>query len=269
MTIGDWDLTLLDRGGIRVEEAEGIVTVVLDRPDSRNAQTPATWVALADVGTRIAEAGEAIVGVILTGAGPGFSSGLDRRMFTPEGIPGEPSLFGLAALDDAEMDRFITAAQAAFTWWREVPAVTIAAVHGFAVGAGFQLALGCDLIVADPAARFAMRETSWGLVPDLGGTDALLAGAGYSAALEACATGRWIPSAELHAWGLALPPHEDPRGRAGEILAAIGATPPGSVADLKRLLGRAGLERREAQLAREREIQRDRLRSLARLAGGA
>ncbi len=60
--------------------------------------------------------------------------------------------------------------QEAFTWWRRPDLVTVAAVQGHAVGAGFQLALACDLRVVADDAQFAMREPSLGLVPDLVGT---------------------------------------------------------------------------------------------------
>ena len=74
-------------------------------------------------------------------------------------------------------------------------------MHGYAIGAGFQLALAADLRVAALDAWFAMRETSLGLVPDLGGTGPLVHLVGYARALEICATGRRVSAPEAHASG--------------------------------------------------------------------
>ncbi len=108
--------------------------------------------------------------VVLRGEGKSFSAGLDRQMLSPEGIPGEPSFVDLARSDDAALDAAIAGYQDAFTWWRRNDIVSIAAVQGHAIGAGFQLALACDLRVVADDVQFAMRETSLGLVPDLTGT---------------------------------------------------------------------------------------------------
>ena len=94
--------------------------------------------------------------------------------------------------------------QDAFSWLRRPEIViTIAAVQGHAIGAGFQLALACDFRVLSEDARFAMLETSLGLVPDLGGTQPLVEAIGYPRALEICVTGRWVDADEARKLGLA------------------------------------------------------------------
>ena len=98
------DDEMLSRGRVRVEPVGPVLTVTLDRPDQLNAQTPATWRALAAIGATLAAD---VRVVVLRGAGPSFSAGLDRAMFTAEGLPGEPSLSTLAALDDAALDATI------------------------------------------------------------------------------------------------------------------------------------------------------------------
>lgn len=241
------------------------VDIRLARPQVRNAQTPAMWRALADLGDQIGRLDPSPAAVVVSGEGASFSAGLDRRMFTPEGIPGEPTFIDLAAQGDDSLDAFIIEAQSAFRWWRRVDPVTIAVVHGHAIGAGFQLALACDLVIPQTDAIFAMRETSWGLVPDLGGTLSMVRGAGYGPALEACATGREITASELHGWGLALAPVDDPHTVAGELVERLASTVPGAVAELKHLLG--NVDDRDEQLRRERVAQRDRMRALARLMG--
>lgn len=258
---------LLEQGGVRVLGGERTLHVSLDRPDKRNAQTPATWRALAHVGDAVLADGAELDAVVLTGAGESFSAGLDRRMFTPAGIPGEPSLMGIAQESDDELDRFISDAQSAFTWWRAASPVTIAAVQGHAIGAGFQLALACDVIVTTPDAQFAMRETSYGLVPDLGGTSALVRALGYPVALELCATGRSLSGREAFERGLAVYLTDDLDSAVSGLLQALHAPPPGAVRDLKPLLQHAQWAAYDDQLAAERRAQAVRLRHLLTMLG--
>ena len=241
-----------------------IVTVTLDRPDARNAQTPATWAALAAVGESCAD-GETTL-VVFRGSGSAFSAGLDRRMFTAEGIPGEASLAALAAMDDDAMAGRIEEFQRAFLWQRDSPALTVAAVHGPAIGAGFQLALACDILLATPSATFAMRETSYGLVPDLGGTQPLVRAVGYARAVDLCATGRTVGAEDGYALGFVTRVVSDLDVALAEVITAVGSAPRGAVADLLPLLSAAEDAGRADQARTERLAQVVRLRSL--LGGG-
>jgi len=137
-------------------------------------------------------------------------------------------------------------------------------VHGRAIGAGFQLALACDLRVVAPDAQFAMRETSLGLVPDLGGTRPLVEAVGYSRALEICATGRFVDAEESMRIGLvnAVVPREHWAGWLEKSMAPVLAADSKAVCALKHLLnGAAG---NDAQLDREREAQVLRLAAMMR-----
>jgi enoyl-CoA hydratase/carnithine racemase len=246
----------LAAGYVRVRRDGAVVTVTLDRPQARNAQTPATWRALAAVGESL---GPDVRVVVLRGAGPSFSAGLDRSLLAPE------SSRRLAALPPDELDAVIAGYQEAFTWWRRPDVVTVAAVQGHAVGAGFQLALACDLRVVSDDVRFAMRETSLGLVPDLGGTAPLVRAVGYARALEICLTGREVGAAEAVACGLAQ--LAVPRGQLDEavadLVAALLAPDAEAVRETTELLAGA-LHRSDAeQLAAERAAQGRRLRALA------
>lgn len=249
-----------------VEHRADTMVVTLANPSARNAQSPATWRRLAQARDDIRPETRFI---LLTGQGPSFSAGLDRRMLTPEGVPGEESLWSLVGRGDEAIEDMITAAQSAFTWWGEVPQVTIALVQGHAIGAGFQLALAADLLVAAPDALFAMRETSLGLVPDLGGTGPLVDRVGYSRALEICATGRYVDAEEAHRIGLAnaVVDMEEWDQYLDQLCAPIRSALPGAVGDLKALLRGATAD--SAQLTREREAQKRRLRELSTLLGGA
>lgn len=162
---------VFDKDGVRLTVEDAVATVTLTNPAKRNAQSPALWRALTEAGRSLP--GSVRV-VVLRGEGMSFSAGLDRQAFTPEGFDGEPSFLDLARGSDEDLDAVIAEYQEAFTWWRRSDIVSIAAVQGHAIGAGFQLALACDLRVVAEDVQFAMRETSLGLVPDLTGTHPLV-----------------------------------------------------------------------------------------------
>jgi enoyl-CoA hydratase/carnithine racemase len=237
--------------------------VVLAAPHRRNAQTPATWRALAAIGAWAADAADVVV---VRAEGPSFSAGLDRRAFTPDGIPGEPGLAQLAALPDAELDAAIASYQTGFVVWSRGPFVSIAAVQGHAVGAGFQLALACDVRIAADDARFAMREPALGIVPDLGGTAALVDAVGYARALEICATARWVDAAEAERLGLvqAVAPPSNLSAVVDALADAVLANPAAAVRATKALLQAAARHPHADQLAAERHAQGERLRALLR-----
>jgi enoyl-CoA hydratase/carnithine racemase len=203
--------------------------------------------------------------VVLRAEGPSFSAGLDRAMLTPQGAPGEPTFVELAGLDPAALDEAIATFQEAFTWWRDERIVSIAAVQGHAVGAGFQLALACDLRVLADDARLSMREPSLGLVPDLGGTQPLVELVGYSRALEICVTGREVASDEAARIGLAelVVPAGDLDDAVRDLSAAILAAPAAAVRETKALLRDAVSRGYDEQRAAERAAQGRRLRALA------
>ena len=98
--------------GVRIERDGALLRVTLANPQARNAQSPATWRRLAAIPDLLTPDVRA---VILSGEGVSFSAGLDRRMLTPEGIPGKESLLSLATYDGPQMEDFIRAAQETFT----------------------------------------------------------------------------------------------------------------------------------------------------------
>ncbi|MFF6801343.1 enoyl-CoA hydratase-related protein [Streptomyces sp. NPDC012616] len=255
---------LLDKDGVRLTVDDTLATVTLANPAKRNAQSPAMWRALAEAGRLVP--GSVRV-VVLRGEGKSFSAGLDRQMFTPEGIEGEPSFIDLARGDDAELDAAIAGFQEGFTWWRRNDVVSIAAVQGHAIGAGFQLALACDLRVVADDVQFAMRETSLGLVPDLTGTHPLVSLVGYGRAVEICLTGRFVHAEEAVSTGLAniAVPVQDLDATVRELAAALLAAPREAVIETKALLRGAGERTYDAQRAAERAAQARRLRDMAGL----
>jgi enoyl-CoA hydratase/carnithine racemase len=263
MASPDQDLAaVLDKDGVRLTVDDALATVTLTNPAKRNAQSPALWRALTEAGRLLP--GSVRV-VVLRGEGKSFSAGLDRQMFTPEGIPGEPTFTELARRDDAALDATIAEFQEAFTWWRRNDIVSIAAVQGHAIGAGFQLALACDLRVVADDVQFAMRETSLGIVPDLTGTHPLVGLVGYARALEICVTGRFVQAQEAVATGLAniAVPVGQLDDATRDLAAALLAAPRDAVVETKALLRGAAGRAYDEQRAAERAAQARRLRDLA------
>jgi enoyl-CoA hydratase/carnithine racemase len=264
MSLSDVDPDLLRRGGLRASADGDVTTLTLDRPERRNAQTPATWEALRVVGETLDEGTRVVV---LRGEGDAFSSGLHRGMLTPEGVEGEPSLMSLLAHDDEGLADAIGRMQEGFTWLRRPDLVSVAAVQGHAIGAGFQLALACDLRVVADDASFSMREPLLGLVPDLTGTKPLVELVGYSRALELCATGRSVSAEEARETGLAtvVVPRGELDQAVSDLVAALTAPLPGAVSETKALLQSALRLSLTDQRRAEREAQVRRFRELAAL----
>lgn len=253
----------LAEAGLRVDTDNGVLTITLDRPEVRNAQTPAMWRALAAVGGSV---GPDVRVVVVRGAGVSFSAGLDRAMLTPEGLAGERGFPELAALSDDALDDAIAGFQRAFTWLRDPGIVSVAAVQGHAVGAGFQLALACDLRVVASDAAFCMREPALGLVPDLGGTKPLVDLVGYARALEVCATSRWVGAAESASLGLATVVVEpgELEATTRDLVDALTGADHDTVTALKPLLQGAVSRSYEEQCAAERTVQAGCIRALVR-----
>ncbi len=251
--------TGLNDPGIHLDRDGPVATVTLCRPHVLNAQTPAMWEALGQVGRELP--GDVRI-VVVRGAGRAFSTGLD---LTASSDPANESNFSaMASLDDDAASTRIAGFQAAFDWLRRPDLVSIAAVRGHAIGAGFQLALACDLRVLAEDAQFTMAEISLGLVPDLGGTKRLVELVGYGRAMDICLTGRRIDAAESDRLGLAtaVVPVTELDQAVDDLVAQLLAPPRPAVVEIKALLAAASGRDYPAQEAAEREAQIRRIRDL-------
>jgi enoyl-CoA hydratase/carnithine racemase len=248
--------------GLRSEVDGPVATITLTRPDRRSAQTPITWKALRAIGSDLP--GDVRV-VVVRGEGASFSAGLDRALFTPEGLPGVATFVDVAHAPAVEAERMVEGFQEGFSWLGRPDIVSVAAVQGHAVGAGFQLALACDLRIAAEDAEFTMAETSLGLVPDLGGTRILRELVGYSRALEICATGRPVAATEAPRIALVnlLVPRDDLDDAVRNLVAALLAPPRDAVSETKALLLSAAHCEPAEQLLAERQAQLRRIRDVA------
>lgn len=213
------------------------------------------WSILRDVGRELA--GDVRM-VVVRGQGRAFSAGIDLTVAQDE-------FAEMAGLDEDAATARIAGYQEAFGWLRRPDLVTVAAVRGHAIGAGFQLALACDLRVLADDAQLCMAEVSLGLVPDLGGTKRLVDLVGYSRAMEICVTGRRLPAAEAERLGLAtlVVPAADLDSAVEDLCAAVLAGSRDAVVEIKALIAAAAGRSFPEQEAAERAAQLRRLRDLA------
>lgn len=167
-----------DRGSVRV--------VTLNRPSARNALCNQLIEEL-DVALRDADADPGVRCIILTGSQGNFAAGADI-------VEMQPKSFLEAYLDDFITNGWETAAG--------IRTPIIAAVAGYALGGGAELAMMCDLIIAADSAVFGLPETSLGIIPGAGGTQRLTRAVGKSTAMDMILTGRHIKAHEAHAAGL-------------------------------------------------------------------
>jgi enoyl-CoA hydratase/carnithine racemase len=249
----------LAAAGLRLAVEGQVATVTLSRPERRNAMTPGMWHGLAQVGAAIPA--EVRV-VVVRGEGPSFCAGIDLRMFTAEGVPGEKPGPGPA---DPAFDDSIAGFQAGYMWLRDPAFVSVAAVQGHAIGAGFQLALACDLRVLADDAKLCMKEPALGLVPDLTGTKPLVDIVGLPRATELCLTARTVGAAEASQLRLAelVVPATELDSAVSDLVAGLLSTDAAAARATKALLAQAAGNTLEQQAAAERAAQARLLRARA------
>jgi enoyl-CoA hydratase len=181
---------------IRYAVEDELATITLARPEKRNAVSQAMFVELGDA-AEMAAADPTVRAVVVIGDGPSFCAGIDVSLI------GE--LAGLVAQASENEDgfhSFVRMAQRSFRSLARMPKPAVAAVQGHALGAGFQLALACDLRVATTDAKLGMLEARYGLIPDLGGPHRLARLIGPSRAKELVWSTRVVEAEEAVRIGL-------------------------------------------------------------------
>ena len=208
---------------------------MLNRPDKLNSFTPRMWSEMRALGRAlVADPGD-IRALVVRGEGRAFSSGIDTSVFG-EGLSAEAlGEDGPPRHEDAKVNAILTA-QDSYTWLAEAPFITIAAVRGYALGAGLQLAIACDIRVVARGAQLGLLEHKYGILPDLGGTQRLPRIVGVGKALELIATAARIDADEALRIGLVERVVEDDEldAAADELAAQIAAQPPLAVRGAKR-----------------------------------
>jgi enoyl-CoA hydratase/carnithine racemase len=208
---------------IRSASPAGVAEIMLDRPEARNALSTALAVRLTQACAEVA-ADRSVRAVVLSAAGPAFCVGADLKE--------------RAAMSDADLLAQRLVFRAAFGGVLGLPQPVISAVQGYALGGGCELALSCDVIVADETAEFGLPEVTVGLVPGGGGTQLALRRLGPGRAADLVLTGRRVGAAEAERLGLA--DRVVPAGTAGQhatVLAErMAANSPVGVRNAKRAL---------------------------------
>lgn len=221
---------MIDPERVTVSIEGGVADVRLVRAEKRNALDRRMFQSIIAAGEQVA-ADPAVRAVVLSGDGKAFCAGLDTSLFAAmaERTPGD------AGASSASGAIRVDAVQAVRVWVDMAPPV-IAAVHGVAVGGGFQLALGADLRVVAPDAQLGVFEIKWGIVPDMCGTQLLPRLVGPDVAKDLMFTGRVVTGSEAQALGLVTRLSDDPRADALALAAEIASRNPDAIKVMKRLV---------------------------------
>lgn len=236
---------------VRLVVREGIARVTLMRPDKHNAMDFRMLDAVIAVQQRLARATNVRV-VLIDGEGPSFCAGLDvKSVFASK----RDKLLGYLRLWSPWRNVF----QRWSTGWRDLPYPVIAIVHGNCFGAGIQLALGADVRIASPDARFSIMEAKWGLIPDMGGTVLLRDLLRLDEAKLLTWTARIFAADEAHSLGLVGEIAEDPNASALVLAEQLMQQSPDALAAGKFLLQSAWQGSEWGALRAERIRQRQML----------
>lgn len=225
---------------LRLESGDdGVRVLTLADPDKRNAIGPQMQDELFDVARRLQSDEDARV-LVIAGEGSAFCAGADlMAVFDTEGAT--PSMIRARELSYYQ----------SFLWVRELPYPTVAAVQGPAIGAGLNLALVCDIVIAGPGAKFGATFALLGLHPGGGCTYLMTRSMGPRRALSALLLGRTLGAEEAHELGLAETVVDDPREHALTMASRIAALEPSLARDIKRAVQIAAEDSFEATLGFE------------------
>src|SRR5690349_20211422 len=248
-----------------ITEIEGpVARVWLNRPDKLNGLDFATMEELT-AAARTLRRNTSVRVVILEGRGDAFCAGLDFAS------AGKESKLRMARMFLPNPWRGTNLFQECFWAWRNLPVPVIAVTRGHVFGGGIQLALACDFRFSTPDCQWSVLEAKWGLVPDMSGTVPLVELVGADVAKRLVMTGEVVSGEQAHDLGLVTGVDVDPNKLADELIAAIVARSPDSVAASKRLLNTARRGSVRSALGRERRFQfamfRTKNFSVARKAG--
>ena len=225
----------------------GVLELVLNRPDKLNAFTPEMHMALRAQIDRAAQDG-AVRAVLLTGAGRGFCAGQDLGERDPRKAGPKPDLGATIGTYYNPLIRAI----------RALPKPVVAAVNGVAAGAGANIALACDIVLASDMARFVQSFAKLGLVPDAGGSWALPRLLGEARAKALALTGEPLSATQAADWGLIWRAVPDdalmPEARALALKLAKGPTY--GLGLTKQAIQAAATNSLDAQLDLEQDYQR-------------
>lgn len=207
---------------LKVSEVDGVLTAVIDRPEAMNALNANVLTGLSSLLGWMSQQTH-VKALVLTGSGEkAFVAGADIKQFEE--------------MDPSRAAKFASDGQALFTRLERLRIPVIAAVNGFALGGGLELALACDFIYASENAKFGLPECTLGLMPGFGGTVRLPRRVGAGRARELTYTGAMISAAEALQMGLAnkVFPQSELLAKAQETAKVIGSRAPQAIAMIKK-----------------------------------
>jgi len=215
---------------IHIDENDGIATVSMTRGEKRNALDLEMIEALVEAGEAL-KSRKDIRAVTLQGEGAAFSAGLDTSAF-PLLLRAAEQSGGITGRSHGESNLFQRAAMV----WTEVPVPVIAALHGFAFGGAFQIALAADIRISAPDCRFSIMEGKWGIVPDMGGM-VLMPGLAHSDVIRRLTyTAEIFDARAACDWGFVTELADDPKERALALAREIAARSPDAVRAAKAMI---------------------------------
>lgn len=230
---------------VTIDLKDGIAMVTLNRADKKNALDGDMLKGIAAAGKWL-KANGAVRVVVLTGAGSDFCAGLDLSVL--KGIGGKSDALSLYD------GRGVTHLAQQTVWvWQELEVPVIAAIKGFALGGGLQIALGCDFRFVHADTKMSMREVHWGIIPDMCGTYLLSRLVRDDFAKELTMTARVFSGKEAHGMGLVTKLCADPLADAVALATTLANKSPHAIRASKRLLNKR-LEFREQFAEERREI---------------
>jgi enoyl-CoA hydratase len=223
---------------IRTEIEDGIGIITLNRPDKLNAINTQMLADLESV--LLSWNGEKLRALIVTGAGKAFAAGADISQ--------------MSSFSAVEAEFFARQGQRSLRQLELFPCPTIAAVNGYALGGGCELAMCCDLILAGDRAVFGQPEVKLGVIPGFGGTQRLVRRVGRQRALELMTTGRNVKANEAVQIGLALRQSETVLNDAKELASKIARNGPVAVRLVKQVVDNTDRMDIESGLAAEASL---------------
>jgi enoyl-CoA hydratase/carnithine racemase len=248
---------------LRFERDGSVGWLQLSRPDRLNAFTVEMWRELRELGEQLRDDPD-LRALVVIGEGRAFSSGIDTSVFAGDALGDELGAGADAGTrhDDPVIDS-IMRTQDSFTWLEEAPYATMAAVRGYALGAGLQLALACDLRVVAEGTKVGLLEFKYGILPDLGGTQRLPRLVGAAKAKELIFTATQIDAEEALRIGLVerVVPDAELEPIVRDLAGTIAVQPPLAVEGAKRAINVAGTVSTRDGLLVEAEGQAACLRS--------
>lgn len=212
---------------IRITIENGVADVRLIRSDKMNALDDAMFEALIEAGETVSK-DKSVRCVVLSGEGRAFCAGLDMGNFGKMAGGDSGATKELQPLT-VRTHGIANRPQQAVWVWRQCPVPVIAAVHGAALGGGFQVMLGSDIRIVHPDTKLSIMEIKWGLVPDMAGTVLMHELVRGDIIRELTYTGRIFSGAEAADYGFATRTADDPYAEAHALAKVIATKSPSAI----------------------------------------